>query len=88
MEEERKKIVGGVEALYQVCLKPDESATPKSAVGGIAESFNQNAWEIHQILDKSEREFKVKTKGWLIASFFVEIPNLFVILSFQHFRRF
>ena len=71
MEEERKKIVGGVEALYQkVCLKPDESATPKSAVGGIAESFNQNAWEIHQILDKSEREFKVKTKGWLIASFF------------------
>ena len=61
MEAEKKKIVGGVEALFEkVCQKPDEATTPKDAGVGLAETFDQSCKDMRQILDKTEREFKVK----------------------------
>ena len=60
MEEEKLKIVGGVELLFErLCLKPDEATTPKDAGIGLAETFDQSFQDMRQILDKTEREFKV-----------------------------
>ena len=59
MEEEKLKIVGGVELLFErLCLKPDEATTPKDAGIGLAETLDQSFQDMRQILDK-KREFKV-----------------------------
>ena len=68
MAEEKKKIVGGCEALYKkVCQKPPETTTPKDEHAALAEAFEQCCKQIRQILDRSEcnfKDYKKKMNDW------------------------
>ena len=55
---ERDKIAGGVKALFEkVCH--NEAPTPKDAGVNLEETYHQSCKDIRQLMEKSDREFKV-----------------------------
>ena len=60
MEAEKSKIVIGVDALFEkLCVKPDMATASKGASEAPTDIFDRSCKDMHKILDKTEREFKV-----------------------------